>query len=69
MTEREPVENTGSTREKNCTLECSQIRTSWICDKWTAGLTAGNVLFCSILHEVDRKKTLILPFYRMIVLV
>ena len=39
-----PVENTGCKQDVNCTLNCGHIhvRTSWICNNWTAGLTAGS---------------------------
>ena len=40
MTSREPVENKGSKRRNNCALECGPEWTSWICNNWTAGVTA-----------------------------
>ena len=44
MTSREPVENKGSKRRNNCTLECCLKWTSCICNNWTAGLTAARYL-------------------------
>ena len=37
---REPVENKGSKRRNNYALECGPEWTSWICNNWTAGVTA-----------------------------
>ena len=35
------VENKGCKQEVNFTLECGHVWTSWICNNWTACLTAG----------------------------
>ena len=43
MTSREPVENKGSKRRNNYALECGPEWTSWICNNWTAGVTAAYI--------------------------
>ena len=40
MTSRESVENKGSKRRNNYALECGPEWNSWICNNWTAGVTA-----------------------------
>ena len=40
MAEIEPVENTGCKQDVNRAMKSGHVRTSWICNDWTAGLTA-----------------------------
>ena len=49
MTSREPVENKGSKRRNNYALECGPEWTSWICNNWTAGVTAVAVSLLRLL--------------------
>ena len=46
MTSREPVENKGSKRRNIYAFECGPEWTSWICNNWTAGVTADIVMRC-----------------------
>ena len=41
MAEIEPVENTGCKQDVNRAMKSGHVRTSWICNDWTAGLTAA----------------------------
>ena len=42
MAEIEPVENTGCKQDVNRAMKSGHVRTSWICNDWTAGLTADH---------------------------
>ena len=59
MTSREPVENKGSKRRNNYALECGPEWTSWICNNWTAGVTAGDNYLSSL--GVNRQTYMRLP--------